>query len=174
MRIRRLRILGTATALAAVAALLGVVLYALPPNAAPSVNRIADYVVLNDALFRVHDRPGLARLAGFRDTDRENDRLRFVAIDEGSLRTPPDGLGAWPWPRSVHGRLLQRLAKAGATVATYDVLFLEPSADRAQDAALASGLRAQPTVLGFTATTTGGNDPRLGTCGACRRGWTSR
>jgi len=162
MRIRRLRILGTATALSAVAALLGIVLYALPPNAAPSVNRIADFVVLNDALFWTRDHTPLARLAHVRDTDRENDRLRFIAIDEGSLRAPPAGFGAWPWPRSVHGRLLQRLAKAGATIATYDVLFLEPSADRAQDAALAAGLRAQPTVLGFTATTTRGNDPRFG------------
>nr|MDP9106425.1 CHASE2 domain-containing protein [Candidatus Eremiobacteraeota bacterium] len=148
MRIRRLRILGTATVLSAVAALLGIVLYALPPNAAPSVNRIADFVVLNDALFWLRDRAPLARLARFRDTDRENERLRFIAIDEGSLRAPPAGFGAWPWPRSVHAQLLQRLAKAGATVATYDVLFLEPSADRAQDAAFAAGLRAQPTVLG--------------------------
>ena len=162
MRIRRLRILGTATALSAVAALLGIVLYALPPNAAPSVNRIADFVVLNDALFWARDHTPLARLARFRDTDRENERLRFIAIDEGSLRAPPAGFGAWPWPRSVHGRLLQRLAKAGATIATYDVLFLEPSADRAQDAVFAAGLRAQPSVLGFTATTTKGDDPRFG------------
>ncbi len=162
MRIRRLRILGTATALAAVAVLLGIALYALPPNAAPSVNRIADFVVLNDALFWLRDRTPLAKFAHARDTDRENDRLRFIAIDEGSLRASPAGFGAWPWPRSVHARLLQRLAKAGATIATYDVLFLEPSADRAQDAALAAGLRAQPTVLGFTATTTSGSDPRFG------------
>jgi adenylate cyclase len=162
MRIRRLRILGTATALSAVAALLGIALYALPPNAAPSVNRIADFVVLNDALFWLRDRAPLARFAHVRDTDRENERLRFIAIDEGSLRAPPAGFGAWPWPRSVHGRLLQRLAKAGATIATYDVLFLEPSADRAQDAALAAGLRVQPTVLGFTATTTSGIDSRFG------------
>ena len=162
MRIRRLRILGVATVLAVVAVLLGIVLYALPPNAAPSVNRIADFVVLNDALFWARDRAPLATFAHFPDTDRENERLRFIAIDEGSLRAPPDGFGAWPWPRSLHGRLLQRLAKAGATIASYDVLFLEPAADRAQDAAFAAGLRAQPTVLGFTATTTTGADPRFG------------
>jgi adenylate cyclase len=162
MRIRRLRILGVAMILSGLAAVLGVVLYALPPNAAPSVNRIADFVVLNDALFWARDRAPLAKLARFPDTDRENEHLRFIAIDEGSLRAPPAGFGAWPWPRSVHGRLLQRLAKAGATIATYDVLFLEPSADRAQDAAFAAGLRAQPAVLGFTATTTKGDDPRFG------------
>lgn len=162
MRIRRLRILGVALTLSALAALLGVVGYLLPRNAGPSVNRVADYVVLNDALFWARDREPLARLVHLPDTDRENVRLRFIPIDEAALRAPPDGLGAWPLPRSVYGRLLQRLAKAGATVATFDVLFLEPSPDPRQDAAFAAGLRAQPTVLGFTATTTSGADARFG------------
>ncbi|HTD32161.1 MAG TPA: CHASE2 domain-containing protein, partial [Candidatus Elarobacter sp.] len=158
MRIRRLKILGVATALSLVAALLGVVLYLLPRENGPSVNRIADFAALNEATFWVEDQPWLARIARFPSRTVENDRLRFVAIDEGSLAPPPDGLGAWPWPRAAHGKLLERLAKAGARVVALDVLFLEPSADPAQDAALARGLRAQPAVLGFTAETTrGGN-----------------
>jgi adenylate cyclase len=158
VRIRRLKILGVATALSLVAALLGAVLYLLPRENGPSVNRIADFAALNEATFWVEDRPWLAGIARFPSRTAENDRLRFVAIDEGSLAPPPSGLGAWPWPRATHGKLLERLAKAGARVVAFDVLFLEPSADPAQDAALARGLRAQPAVLGFTAETTrGGN-----------------
>jgi adenylate cyclase len=158
VRIRRLKILGVATALSLVAALLGVVLYLLPREDGPSVNRIADFVALNEAKFWADDQPWLAGIARFPSRTAENGRLRFVAIDEGSLGPPPSGLGAWPWPRATHGKLLERLAKAGARVVAFDVLFLEPSADPAQDAALARGLRAQPAVLGFTAETTrGGN-----------------
>lgn len=141
-------------ALSAVAALIGVVGYLLPRNVAPSVNRIADFVVLNGALFAVHDHANVARALHFVDLERMNDGLRFIAIDEGSLGPAPAGLGAFPWPRAVYGRLLQRLADAGAKVVTFDVLFLEPAADPAQDAAFAAGLRAQPSVLGFTVDTT--------------------
>jgi adenylate cyclase len=158
VRIRRLKILGVATGLSLVAALLGVVLYSLPREDGPSVNRIADFAALNEVAFWAEDQPWLAGIARFPSRTAENDHVRFVAIDEGSLAPPPSGLGAWPWPRATHGKLLERLAKAGARVVAFDVLFLEPSADPAQDAALARGLRAQPAVLGFTAETTrGGN-----------------
>ena len=49
MKIRRLRVLGVAMALSAVAALFGVVFYLLPRNVATSANRLADFVVLNEA-----------------------------------------------------------------------------------------------------------------------------
>lgn len=158
MRIRRLKITGVAAALSLLAALAGVVLYLLPRQDGASVNRIADFVALNEARLWIGDLPAVARLVRFPDTTAENADLRLIAIDEGSLAPPPTGLGAWPWPRSTHGALLQRLAKAGARVVALDVLFLEPSADPAQEAALARGLRAQQAVLGFAAaTTTGGN-----------------
>ena len=156
MRIRRLRVLGVALGLSALAALIGVVFYLLPRERASWANRIADFVVLNEARFWIAGQPALARTLRFPDRDAENERLRFIPIDEGSLAAPPAGLGAWPWPRSTHGRLLQRLAKAGANVVAFDVLFLEPSADPAQDTALAAGLRAQPAVLGFAVATTQG------------------
>jgi adenylate cyclase len=40
----------------------------------------------------------------------------------------------WPWPRSIHARLIEQLKKAGAKVIGFDVLFTErsePSEDRA-------------------------------------------
>lgn len=158
MRIRRLKILGVAAGLSLLAALIGVVLYLLPREDGPSVNRIADFVALNEAKLWIENRPALTRIARFPNTAAENEHLRFVAIDEGSLAPPPTGLGAWPWPRATHAKLLERLAKAGARVVTMDVLFLEPARDPAQDAALARALHAQPAVLGFTVDTTkGGN-----------------
>ncbi len=47
----------------------------------------------------------------------------IVAIDNQSLKS----LGKWPWPRSVHARLLERIAKARPAAVAYDVLFTEPS-----------------------------------------------
>ncbi len=59
-----------------------------------------------------------------------------VGIDEPSFAE----LGLqWPWPRSLHGKLLERLRAAGAAVVGFDVLFPEPSAP-AEDAAFAASL----------------------------------
>lgn len=156
MKLRRLRIFGVATALSAVAALLGIVLYLLPKAQLPAFNRIADYVVLNDAMLWLRDQP-LARGLRLPDHDAENPHLRLIAIDEQSLQDArAGGVGSWPWPRSLYGTLLQRLARAGAKVVAFDVLFSERSADPAQDAALLAGMRAQRTVEGFTIATTAG------------------
>jgi adenylate cyclase len=39
----------------------------------------------------------------------------------------------WPWPRSLHADLLDRLVEAGASVVVFDVLFSESSGRGAQD-----------------------------------------
>ena len=156
MKLRRLRIFGVATALSAAAALIGIVLYLLPKAQLPAFNRIADYVVLNDAMLWLRDQP-LARRLRLPDHDAENPHLRLIAIDEQSLQDPRHGgVATWPWPRAVYGGLLRRLARAGAKVVAFDVLFSERSADPAQDAALLAGMRAQRTVEGFTIATTAG------------------
>jgi adenylate cyclase len=161
MRIRRLRILGVALALSALAALLGVVLYLLPREKAPSIGRTADFVLVNEAAFFVREHDLTARILRFPDRDDENERLRLIAIDEASMSDPHDpahpGLGQFPWPRSLYGKLLARLHRAGASVVTFDIAFFDPSADPAQDAAFAGGIRAQRTILGESLNiTTGG------------------
>ncbi|GAC1571974.1 MAG: hypothetical protein NVS3B7_02410 [Candidatus Elarobacter sp.] len=160
MRIRRLRILGTAMALSAVAALFGLAFYLLPRNVVPSANRIADFVVLNEAKFAIDDTPALAAIVRFPDRDDEDTALRLVAIDEQSLNDPHDprnpGLGQFPWDRAIYGRLLQRLHAAGAKVVTFDVTFFEPSRDPRADAAFAAGMRAQRTVLSESLSITSG------------------
>ena len=45
-----------------------------------------------------------------------------VAIDEQSLQA----LGRWPWPRSLHAQLLDRLRAEGARAVGFDVHFPEP------------------------------------------------
>src|SRR5471032_1518163 len=155
IKIRRIKTLGIALGLSALAAAIGIGCYTLPPTLA-ATNRIADYVFLNEALFFARDQSWL-NWAHFPDTDQQNENIKFLSIDEPSTLPPPAGLGQFPWPRSVHGKILERLAKAGAKIVTYDVLFVDPAQDPAQDVAFAKGLSAQPTILGFTtATTTGG------------------
>ncbi|WP_343675629.1 CHASE2 domain-containing protein [Paraburkholderia heleia] len=64
----------------------------------------------------------------------------LVEIDNASVAA----LGRWPWPRELHARLVDQLAKAGAAAVVYDVLFTESSRD---DAHFAQALRARPAFL---------------------------
>lgn len=80
------------------------------------------------------------RIAGWRAPPPSPDIL-IIAIDNRSLQS----FGRWPWPRSVHARLLDRLAAAHPRAIGYDVLFTEPSADDAQFAAALK--RSRPTYL---------------------------
>jgi CHASE2 domain-containing sensor protein/tetratricopeptide (TPR) repeat protein len=41
----------------------------------------------------------------------------IVAVDEASIAK----LGAWPWPRSIHTRLLERLTESGASLIAFDM-----------------------------------------------------
>jgi adenylate cyclase len=68
-------------------------------------------------------------------------------------------LSAWPFPRSIYGKLLRRLAQAGAKAVVFDIDFLEPSADPSQDIAFASAAHRIPAVIGYTVTTTSAGIP---------------
>lgn len=156
IRLRRLRILGIATALSAVAAGIGAVLYLLPSQVLPSMNRIADFVVLNDGLFVARDSK-IGKYMHFPDYDPSDEQIRLVTIDEASLQDPKDGgLGRFPWPRQLHGELLKRLAKAGAKVAVFDVEFFEHARDPREDQAFVAGMKAMPTILGMSVAVTSG------------------
>jgi adenylate cyclase len=70
--------------------------------------------------------------------------LVIVSIDQDSF----DELDLqWPWPRSLHAELIRKLAKAGAKVIAFDVLFTEPSPDPRQDHALADAIRETGNVV---------------------------
>ncbi|MGP6098083.1 CHASE2 domain-containing protein [Pseudomonas aeruginosa] len=70
-------------------------------------------------------------------------RILVVAIDDRSL----ESLGHWPWPRSVHAELLDRLAAAGARSVLLDVIFSEPSSNPDSDRQLARSLCRAGNVL---------------------------
>ena len=61
----------------------------------------------------------------------------ILAIDEPSFQQLQQ---AWPFPRSLHARLIDRLRADGAAVIAMDVVFADPAADPAQDAALAQAI----------------------------------
>ncbi|MCA1969344.1 MAG: adenylate/guanylate cyclase domain-containing protein [Rhizobium sp.] len=68
----------------------------------------------------------------------------IVAIDEPSFA---DLKAQWPWPRSVHARLVTALRAAGARVIALDIIFSEPTT-AAEDAALAEALGPDVVLAG--------------------------
>ena len=67
----------------------------------------------------------------------------IVAIDEPSMGE----MGRqWPWPRSLHARLIQQLNRAGAKVIGFDILFAEP-AESDEDEELARILQSSGNVV---------------------------
>jgi CHASE2 domain-containing sensor protein/signal transduction histidine kinase len=75
----------------------------------------------------------------------------IVAIDDASV----EAIGRWPWPRTVHATLLERLAAAEPKAILLDLLLSEP--DPAGDPWLADALaRAAPVVMPVAWQATGG------------------
>ena len=68
----------------------------------------------------------------------------IVGVDETSLKQ----LGAWPFPRKIHAKLLLQLSQARAV--GFDFLFSEPTAD---DALFNEQLQHAPPVIFASATT---------------------
>ena len=68
----------------------------------------------------------------------------IVAIDERSLRQ----LGQWPWPRSTHARLIDKLEQAGVQRIALDLMFPEPDRkDERQDRELAAAIKRSGKVV---------------------------
>lgn len=68
----------------------------------------------------------------------------IVAIDEPSFA---DINLQWPWPRSLHARLVNALRDAGASVIALDVIFSEPTTAE-EDQALAAALGPDVVLAG--------------------------
>lgn len=72
------------------------------------------------------------------------DDVVIVAIDDESLAS----LGRWPWPRSVHAALVDRLTRDGARAIAFDVIFSEPDrADPGADSRFAAALAKNGHVV---------------------------
>src|SRR5574337_1846833 len=100
-------------------------------------------MLANSPLFSLIELKGsdlLFRLRGPLATPSE---IVIVAIDEPSFA---EISRQWPWPRSLHARLIDQLKKAGARVIGFDVLFAEPSQPE-EDRALARAIREAGNVV---------------------------
>ncbi|WAT28777.1 CHASE2 and HATPase_c domain-containing protein [Pseudomonas sp. GXZC] len=69
-------------------------------------------------------------------------RILLVTIDDSSLKK----LGRWPWPRSLHADLIDRLSAAQPSAILFDVIFSEPG-DPANDKRLAESVCNAGNVL---------------------------
>ena len=69
--------------------------------------------------------------------------LVIVAIDPDSLRR----LNTWPWPRTQHAQLVDRLADAGARMIALDIDFSSHSTPEGDDALAAAIDRAEGRVV---------------------------
>jgi adenylate cyclase len=85
--------------------------------------------------------------------------VAVVAIDDrsfGELKR------RWPFPRSMHGRVIDQLRKAGARQVAYDVQFTEPSSAREDGALFDAVGRAGHVVLSTTEVGSHGSTNVLG------------
>lgn len=135
--------------LALAASALAVFLFTSPgvSRNTPFLARLGDYAVHLNLLAN-------AEYLGFFNApsyDRPNQQLALINIDDSSIGNTAAGLTAWPFPRQVYGKLLQRLAAAGAKTVAFDVNFLESNTG---DRRFAAGLRKMPTALAYQVTTT--------------------
>jgi adenylate cyclase len=75
-----------------------------------------------------------------------------VKIDDATFDSPADGgLGLqWPFPRSVHARLIDRLHADGAKVIAIDIQFTEPTVAKEDNALIDAVGRAGNVVLATT------------------------
>jgi adenylate cyclase len=59
--------------------------------------------------------------------DEQPPELVTVLIDDKTFGELPASLAAWPFPRTVHARVLDRLREDGVRAVVYDIQFSEPS-----------------------------------------------
>lgn len=82
-----------------------------------------------------------------RGTHPPPDDLAVVAIDDRTFSR----LGLqWPFPRRLHGRVIDALRRAGAQAIAYDVQFTEPTTPSEDNALLRAVDRADGVVLSTT------------------------
>ncbi len=70
----------------------------------------------------------------------------LVYLDEASHKSLNQPFNA-PWDRSLHARLIDRLAAEGARLVIFDIVFSDPGPNPAADAALADALKRSGRVI---------------------------
>ena len=72
-----------------------------------------------------------------------DDEIVIIAIDETSLNS----IGRWPWPRSIHANLIDKLSDHQAKAVLIDAIFSEPSLNSKDDLLLASAIEKNGTIV---------------------------
>ena len=57
---------------------------------------------------------------------RQDPDIVVIAADEDGLARMADYAGRWPWPRSVHGEMVQGIAAQKPQAIVFDIMFFEP------------------------------------------------
>ncbi|TMK57836.1 MAG: adenylate/guanylate cyclase domain-containing protein [Actinobacteria bacterium] len=84
-----------------------------------------------------------------RGTQEQPDDIAIVAVDDQTF----SDLGLqWPFPRSLHARVIDRLQEAGAKVIAVDIQFTEQTTPRQDEALIGAVARAGGVVLSTTET----------------------
>lgn len=112
---------------------------------------IADYRWLGLATI-IDQRSGDVLLALRAQQRPMSDRVVIVDIDQKSLEEMNEMAGSWPWPRSVHGELIDHIERQGPRAIAFDILFNEPDVYRPEhDAVFADTVGRNSNVwLGMT------------------------
>ncbi|HEX8055948.1 MAG TPA: adenylate/guanylate cyclase domain-containing protein [Novosphingobium sp.] len=77
----------------------------------------------------------------------ESDRVVIIDIDQRSLEMMNDLAGRWPWPRSVHGELIDYVMQQKPRGMAFDILFNERDILQPEsDAALTDAVARHPNV----------------------------
>lgn len=123
-------------------------------NAGPVIRRVAAVLLLGLALAAVCAETSLyARVQWWLEDAQQRALARPLAfehviafdVDEESMQRLEGALGAWPYPRDVYARVARYLARHGALVVAYDILFAE---SRTGDEELARALNRTSVLAG--------------------------
>lgn len=76
-------------------------------------------------------------------THKASDDIVIIAVDETSLHS----IGRWPWPRSIHAALIDKLTEYQAKAIVIDIIFSEPSIEADNDQKLAAAIQRNGTVI---------------------------
>ena len=107
------------------------------------VGAVLTIFILNGALQRI----SIDVLNYFLASEKTSGEIVVVGIDDSSFSALDESVGRWPWPRWIHGDLVDILDQYGASQIIFDVIFSETSEEE-MDLYFAEAIgRAQRVIL---------------------------
>ena len=81
------------------------------------------------------------------ENSQPDDQILIIEIDETSLNEMESEIGRWPWPRSVHGFLVEDLVRVKSKAVVFDILFAERDIYRDDDDFFAQSVHQQKNIF---------------------------